>query len=62
MSKNFSDLMTGEELFKSCEYFFRVLKKRVINDHTITSSHMQEGTKQNTNKHFAVIMKKEDAT
>jgi len=61
MSKHFSDLMTGEELHKSCIYFFRVLKKRAINDHSITSLHMQEGTKQNMNKHFSVIMRTEDS-
>jgi hypothetical protein len=53
--------MTEEELHRSCTYFFRVLKKRAINDHSITSLHMQEGTKQNMNKHFAVIMRKEDS-
>jgi len=52
--------MSTDEIFKNVEYFFRVLKKRAINDHQITSLHMQEGTKQNMNKLFAIIMKKED--
>lgn len=60
MTKHFSDQMSTDEIFKNVEYFFRVLKKRAINDHQITSLHMQEGTKQNMNKLFAIIMKKED--
>ena len=61
MSKHFSEMLSEDELFKNCVYFFRVLKKRAINDQQITSLHMQEGTKQNMNKHFAVIMQKEDS-
>lgn len=32
MTKHFSDMMKGDEIFKNCVYFFRVLKKRAIND------------------------------
>lgn len=32
VTKNFSDLLTSDEIFKNCVYFFRVLKKRAIND------------------------------
>ena len=60
MTKHFSDAMTGDELFKNCVYFFRVLKKRAINDRQITSLHMQEGTKQNMNKLFVTVMSKDE--
>ena len=62
VTKHFSDAMTTDELFKNCVYFFRVLKKRTINDRQITSLHMQEGTKQNMNKLFVTIMTKEERT
>jgi len=60
MTKHFSDAMKADELFKNCVYFFRVLKKRTINDRQITSLHMQEGTKQNMNKLFAILMSKDE--
>jgi len=62
MTKHFSDVMKGDEVFKNCVYFFRVLRKRAINDRQMTSLHMQEGTKQNMNKLFAVIAKKQDSS
>ena len=60
VTKNFSDLLSSDEIYKNCVYLFRVLKKRAINDLQITSMHMQEGTKQNMNKLFSVVMGKED--
>ena len=32
VTKSFSDLLSSDEIFKNCVYFFRVLKKRAIND------------------------------
>ena len=57
MTKNFSDLLSKDQIFKNCVYFFRVLKKRAINEHQVTSLHMKEGTKQNTNKLLCVLMR-----
>ena len=58
--KSFSDLMSGDDILKCCTYFFRVLRKRAINDVQISSLHLVEGTKGNMNKLFQVIMKKMD--
>jgi len=49
-------LLSGEDLLTACMYFFRVHRKKAINDSFITSQHFSEGTKRNMNKVFSVVM------
>ena len=60
MVKEFSELMSGDELLKCCVYFFRVLRKRVINDIQISSLHLVEGTKSNMSNLLSVIFENTD--
>ena len=60
LAKRFSGILTHNETVACCEYFFRVLRKRAINDSHNTTLHMIDGTKQNMRKLFAYIMKKVD--
>ena len=56
--KRFSELLTHNETVACCEYFFKVLRKRVINDSQNTTLHMIDKTKSNMKKLFALVMKK----
>ena len=60
LAKRFSELMSHKETVACCEYFFKVLKKKAINDGYNTSIHMLDGTKQNMKKLFAQIMKRQE--
>ena len=50
-----SEYLSGHEMIKSCEYFFRVLRKKALNDSGISTLHMSEATKNYMFRFFKII-------